>query len=113
MQHSQLQRDYLLRNGIDSARIRPVRPPISVPATAESRLPKPLFRFIAGAEILVFTAAARLDYFKNVELLIDTGIHALEKNIPVRVLIVGGNEYDDARQAYLLSRIRRGIRLIS
>lgn len=56
-------------------------------------------------EILLFTAVARLDYFKNIELLINTSINLLEKGIPTKTLILGDAENYTPRRDILYSMI--------
>ncbi|PHM47990.1 glycosyltransferase [Xenorhabdus miraniensis] len=56
-------------------------------------------------EILLFTAVARLDYFKNIELLINASINLLEKGIPTKTLILGDEENNDVRRDIFYSMI--------
>lgn len=57
------------------------------PPTTPSTVPEPLRdgrlrSFVEDAELLVFTAVARLDYFKNVELLISGCVQARKRGGP-------------------------------
>lgn len=105
LQHSRLQRDYLVRRGVDERRIRAVRPPIAPHETTEVLQDDRIRSFVDGAELLVFTAVARLDYFKNVELLVSGGIRARERGVPLRVLVVGGGQDDDTARERLRARV--------
>ncbi|MFI5983381.1 glycosyltransferase family 4 protein [Streptomyces sp. NPDC051555] len=105
LQHSDLQRDHLVSRGIDERRIRAVRPPIALLEHSEALESEELRAFVAGAELLVFTAVARLDYFKNVELLVDGCALARERGIPVRVLVVGDDEDKDVARKELGARM--------
>ncbi|MBB5937342.1 glycosyltransferase family 4 protein [Streptomyces zagrosensis] len=100
LQHSQLQREYLISRGVDERRIRAIRPPIAPPTVSEPLRDERLRSFVEGAELLVFTAVARLDYFKNVELLVSGCVQARKQGVPLRILVVGDSAEDDvARQA--------------
>jgi glycosyltransferase involved in cell wall biosynthesis len=61
--------------------------------------------FVSGAEIVLFTAVARLDYFKNAELLIEVGIELLNRGLPVKILVVGDPENENSRRYNLLSMV--------
>ncbi|WP_181150221.1 glycosyltransferase [Photorhabdus hindustanensis] len=56
-------------------------------------------------ELLLFTAAARLDYFKNIELLINSAVDLLGKGIPVKVFIAGDEESKNTRRNKLISMV--------
>ncbi|KAF7539209.1 hypothetical protein G7054_g2359 [Neopestalotiopsis clavispora] len=104
--HSNLQRRVLENEGLSAGRFKYLRPPIGVPQLeSPSILPEKMQQFIAGSEILLFTAVARLDYFKNVELLVQSGVQLLNKGLPVRVLVVGDPEEDTARRTNLLNSV--------
>ncbi|KAH8664354.1 hypothetical protein BX600DRAFT_512397 [Xylariales sp. PMI_506] len=110
--HSGLQQRILEKQGLDSSRFKRLRPPIGVPqwgSSAEQLLPADMLAFIAGAEVLLFTAVARLDYFKNVELMVAAGIELLDRGVPVRVLAVGDPEGDESRRSALLASIPQGM----
>lgn len=104
--HSGLQQRVLEDEGLSANRFKTLRPPIGVPPTqSPSILPENMQQFIVESEILLFTAVARLDYFKNVELLVESGKKLLNKGLPVRVLVVGDPEEQSSRRADLLSLI--------
>ncbi|ASY33108.1 hypothetical protein CAC01_10755 [Streptomyces sp. CLI2509] len=105
LQHSHIQRRHLIDRGVDARRIRAVRPPIPVLNSAETLQGEKLCAFVTGAELLVFTAVARLDYFKNIELLVDASVQARQRGIPLRMLIVGDEADNDVRRRQLLRRV--------
>ncbi|MFC7219426.1 glycosyltransferase family 4 protein [Streptomyces polyrhachis] len=105
MQHSNLQRDHLVSRGVDERRIRAVRPPIVVPKSSESLRDGRLREFVEDAELLVFTAVARLDYFKNVDLLVDASVEARRRGVPLRILTVGGGPEDEELRQRLRGRL--------
>ncbi|MFD7666831.1 glycosyltransferase [Streptomyces sp. NPDC059788] len=105
LQHSRLQREYLVSRGVDERRIRAVRPPIAPPRASEPLRDERLRAFVEGAELLVFTAVARLDYFKNVELLVSGGIQARKRGVPLRILVVGDSPDDAAAREALRARV--------
>lgn len=105
LQHSRLQREYLVSRGVDERRIRAIRPPIAPPLTPEPLRDVALRSFVEGAELLVFTAVARLDYFKNVELLVSGGVQARKRGVPLRILVVGDGPDDDVARKELRARV--------
>ncbi|KAK6579585.1 hypothetical protein PZA11_007821 [Diplocarpon coronariae] len=109
LQHSSLQRKYLMRHDIAASRIHRISPPISVtefdrPDLAASH---PGIAAFIGTKpsLLLFTAVARLDFFKNVELLVDAGIELRSRGVAVRVLVAGGDETEECRRAGLIARV--------
>ncbi len=105
LQHSRLQREYLVGRGVDEQRIRAVRPPIAPPATPGPLRDERVRSFVQGAELLVFTAVARLDYFKNVELLVSGAVQARKRGLPLRILVVGDAPDDTAARVALRARV--------
>lgn len=107
LQHSRLQRAYLLRSGIDQARIRKLSPPIQL--MSESLIPvfnkTSLINFPDPDGLLLFTTVARLDFFKNVELLLDSGLELLGRGLAINVFVAGDDERHDERRYALLRRI--------
>ena len=107
LQHSQLQRDHLLRNGIDRSRIRKLSPPIQL--MGKRHLPAfdmtSLVKLVDPDGLLIFTAVARLDFFKNIELLIDSGVELLHRGLAVNVFVAGDDDKQDDRRIALLHRI--------
>ncbi|MDC9593671.1 glycosyltransferase [Xenorhabdus sp. IM139775] len=95
IQHSKLQGDYLVSKGVHREKIKQVNPPMfSYENYACSLLNSNMRHFLKTNkdEILLFTAVARLDYFKNIELLINSAIRLLEKGVPIKILILGDEE---------------------
>ena len=104
--HSQLQQRVLEGQGLAAARFRPLRPPIDVPLSPNPNvLPTDIRHFVARAELLLFTAVARLDYFKNAELLVRAGLALRTRGVPAQILIVGDPADDDARRRALIASI--------
>ncbi|MGI5402905.1 glycosyltransferase [Streptomyces sp. CA-135486] len=105
LQHSHLQREHLVSRGVDERRIRAVRPPIALIEEPETLEDENLRAFAEDAELLVFTAVARLDYFKNVELLVDGCVQARRRGVPLRILVVGDGTDDDVAREGLRARV--------
>ena len=107
LQHSRLQRDHLLRNGIDQSRIRKLSPPIQL--LSKKHLPAfdmtSLANFPDPDGLLIFTTVARLDVFKNVELLIDSGIELLHRGLSINIIVAGDDDSQDDRRIALLRRV--------
>ncbi|MDC9596369.1 glycosyltransferase [Xenorhabdus anantnagensis] len=104
IQHSKLQGDYLVSKGVHREKIKQVNPPMFSCENHEcSSLNSNISNFLNTNkdEILLFTAVARLDYFKNIELLINSSISLLEKGIPTKILILGDEEKHDHRRDIL------------
>lgn len=104
--HSRLQQRILESAGLNSARFKYLHPPIGVPRCNDPAiLPKAMHGFIRGANLLLFTAVARLDYFKNAELVVQSGLKLLEMGITARTLVVGDPEGDSSRRRALLESV--------
>lgn len=104
--HSRLQQRILENAGLESTRFKYLHPPIGVPPCNNPKiLPRTMRNFISGADLLLFTAVARLDYFKNAELVIQSGLELLELGIEVRTLVVGDPETDSSRRRDLLESV--------
>ncbi|KAI1865428.1 uncharacterized protein JN550_008476 [Neoarthrinium moseri] len=104
--HSGLQQRVLQDEGLQASRFKRLRPPIGVPPSeSPDILPENMKNFIYEAELLLFTAVARLDYFKNVELLVQSGLELLRRGIPVRILVVGDPDNDSYRREALMESI--------
>ena len=107
LQHSQLQRNHLLRNGVDQSRIRKLSPPIqlmnkkSFPAFNMTSL----VNFPDPDGLLIFTTVARLDFFKNIELLVDSGVELLHRGLAVNIFVAGDGDRQDDRRIALLHRV--------
>ncbi|KAF7892916.1 uncharacterized protein EAF02_000454 [Botrytis sinoallii] len=108
LQHSNKQGDYLMERGIDPARIRALNPPIHsmrIYHHHKTANIEELVFFSSSERNLIFTAVARLDYFKNVELLVDSAVSLLDRGKLVRLLIVGGEGTSDTASARLIARV--------
>ncbi|OTA18112.1 glycosyl transferase [Xenorhabdus vietnamensis] len=104
IQHSKLQGDYLVSKGVHREKIKQVNPPMFSSENNEcSSLNSNISNFLNTNkdEILLFTAVARLDYFKNIEFLINSSINLLEKGIPTKILILGDEEKQGHRRDIL------------
>ncbi|PQE25257.1 glycosyl transferase group 1 protein [Rutstroemia sp. NJR-2017a WRK4] len=110
LQHSYRQGEYLMERGVDPARMRALNPPIhSMRVTSHRKTEniRELVSFSTSKRVLVFTAVARLDYFKNIELLVDSVVTLLGRGRLVRLLVVGGEGTSDRACARLLSKVPR------
>lgn len=104
--HSRLQQRILEDAGLNPNRFKYLHPPIGVPPCNDPKLlPPAIQHFIHGADLVLLTAVARLDYFKNVELTIQTGLELLKTNTSARVLVVGDPEADSSRRRALLEPV--------
>lgn len=108
IQHSRVQGSYLLKKGVSEKRIFPVSPPVVLPAPTGTRLDPAVTGFVEGAQFLLLTAVARLDYFKNVNLLVEAGVCLMERGVDVNVLIIGGGMADEELRRELVSGVPRG-----
>ncbi|KAJ5051603.1 uncharacterized protein L3040_001379 [Drepanopeziza brunnea f. sp. 'multigermtubi'] len=109
LQHSSVQRKYLTEHGIDPAQIYRLSPPIDIGQFEHQDLAATHPEIASFVEkkpsLILFTAVARLDFFKNVELLMDAGIELLRRGIAVKVLVAGGDDSEQFRRANLLERV--------
>ncbi|KAJ8070613.1 hypothetical protein OCU04_000986 [Sclerotinia nivalis] len=108
LQHSNKQGEYLMERGIDAMRIRALNPPIhsmKIYSHHKAGNVEELTSFSSSKRTLIFTAVARLDYFKNVELLIDSAVSLLDRGKFVRLLVVGGEGTSDIASPRLLARV--------
>jgi len=105
LQHSKLQGNYLLRKGVEAKRIKSIIPPLF--STAEFHQIKPMsllnkkildFITIRDKEIILFTAVARLDHFKNIEMFIKAALEVLARKIPAKILVFGDDEQNVRRK---------------
>lgn len=87
--HSRLQQRFLQQSGIESTRFLHLTPPIEPGDGCQASLPPPVKLFVDRADLLLFTAAARLDYFKNVTLVVEAGLELIKRGAPIAVLIAG------------------------
>lgn len=105
IQHSQVQRRCLIAHGVSEERILAVSPPVSRSHPGGAPLDGRLRSFVASSPLLLYTAAARLDFFKNIDLLIDSGVLLLRRGVPVKVLVVGGATTDGGVRDSLLKHV--------
>lgn len=107
LQHSELQGNYLRRCGVDPSKLFKLSPPIHsmriegypVGASASRNA------VVNSDRVLLFTAVARLDYFKNVDLLVDAAVEHISRGRPLSVLIAGDDVNDGVRRKKLLERV--------
>ncbi|NJQ00268.1 glycosyltransferase [Streptomyces zingiberis] len=102
IQHSRMQRDYLVGRGMDPARMREVSPPIGPEKDRSTRPAAEILNFIESAQLALCTAVARLDHFKNLDLLVSAGTELMDRGLPVKILLIGGDESDNVRRTSLL-----------
>ena len=99
---SSIQANYLQQHGIRHTRIGKIYPPLELNSTrtADSKTSARLRHFIseAGRQFILCTACARLDAFKNVELLVQTAVCLIESGLALRVLVIGGTPKDKHRR---------------
>ncbi|EEU34920.1 uncharacterized protein NECHADRAFT_39691 [Fusarium vanettenii 77-13-4] len=104
--HSRLQQQILEHEGLDPSRFQVLRPPIGVPRCRERvDLSQQIKEFVESSSILLFTAVARLDYFKNVDLLVETCLILIARGQPARLLVVGDPENNSTRRQALLASV--------
>lgn len=106
-QHSQIQGDYLKKCGVNPEKMFPLCPPIHSMRVVDypKIIPKALKEALESPGVLLFTAVARLDYFKNVDLLVEASLLLLANGYLVTVLIAGDDEGDSDRRAKLFENI--------
>ncbi|KAF5006302.1 hypothetical protein FDECE_7313 [Fusarium decemcellulare] len=104
--HSKLQQQILEHEGLESSRFQMLRPPVGIPRCRQRvTLSQQLKEFVESSQILLFTAVARLDYFKNVDLLVETCLVLMGRGRPARLLVLGDPEDDPARRRALLASV--------
>jgi glycosyltransferase involved in cell wall biosynthesis len=92
----------LVKAGVRKDIIKAICPPILCADVPEGRLGPALDRFLTldADELILISNVARIDYFKNLDLLVDAAIDLLCKGTPLRVLVTGGGAGDaDKRHA--------------
>lgn len=105
IQHSRLQRRYLTLRGVPEERIIEITPPIALAETTRSPPAGRIEDFVRSSRILLYTAVARLDHFKHIELLVAAARILIEAGRPVNVLIIGGGDEMEAERQSLLRDI--------
>lgn len=98
---SSIQANYLRQHGVRRTCIGKIYPPLELnsPRIADFKTSTRLRCFIseAGRQLVLCTVCARLDAFKNVELLIQTAVCLMESGLALRVLVIGGTPKDEQR----------------
>lgn len=91
--HSTLQARCLLDAGVPWNRCCfGLTPPIRIPPPDPTcALPGDVEAFLLGSgnSLILFTAVARLDFFKNIPLLVDAAVHLWKRGVAVRLLVAG------------------------
>ena len=96
--HSGLQQRLLGEWGLDSRKCLRITPPIHKAVAGGYSLPPHVDEFTRQTSLLLFTAVARLDIFKNVQLVVEAGLQLLDQRVPASVLVAGDpTEYDSRR----------------
>lgn len=110
--HSALQQRYLLEAGVPTDKCclqlaPPIRTPNENRLDDEYVLPESIEQFlqIHQCRLLLFTAVARLDHFKNVPVLIEAALTLLERGVDLHVLVAGDSREDSSRRQALVSMI--------
>jgi glycosyltransferase involved in cell wall biosynthesis len=109
---SSVQAHSLLEAGVPGHRLTNAAPLVRVAEHAPHRPPAAVANFLAehpGRRIFL-TAVARLDAFKNVELLVDAIANLSADDQPVVGIIIGGPKADDAGRQRLMQRIPPDLR---
>ncbi|KAH8712034.1 hypothetical protein GQ44DRAFT_742696 [Phaeosphaeriaceae sp. PMI808] len=102
-----IQGHYLAKSSVDAAKVFQLCPPIhSMHITDYPEIVHTTLQdVVSSARILLFTAVAHLDYFKDIDLLLDTALQLYQQSHPLTVLIAGDDEDDHGRRAKLYGRI--------
>ncbi len=104
LQHSYLQREHLLDNGINPELIKIITSPVMIKEKcSQTYLDKKISDFInvESDEVLLISTVARLDYFKNVEFLIDVAQDLLKAKAKIKVFIAGDEDEKKSRRERL------------
>ncbi|EGD91780.1 hypothetical protein H112_00890 [Trichophyton rubrum D6] len=106
LQHSQLQGNFLASRGVTA--LRELCPPIELLTETEEtkdELPENITEWFNFDGVVMFTAVARLDYFKNIDLLVDAAILLCARGIPLRVFVAGGEQPDSMEHRALMDKV--------
>lgn len=92
--HSSIQKKFLLERKIKQNQCLKITPPINPRLhhkndIINSRAIRSFIETLAEQDIILVTAVARLDYFKNIEMFLEASIHVAENMTNVKILIVG------------------------
>ncbi|SDZ56264.1 Glycosyltransferase involved in cell wall bisynthesis [Evansella caseinilytica] len=109
LQHSELQRKYLIASGFNEKKILKITPPIQTPCTNQSHIRKAILDFTnPNADNLIFiSTVARIDHFKNIDLFVKSSLILLEQNLPVKIFIAGDRLHFDSNREALYQLIPR------
>ena len=105
LEMSQVQEQALLRFGVPFDRIQVCPPIVHIPQPSEQ-----LKISAHGRKPTIFTAAARLDRFKQLPILVDAVNNLYESGIDVRLVIYAGDASHSVDRKELLDRTSRGFR---
>ncbi|KAH8728871.1 hypothetical protein GQ44DRAFT_737103 [Phaeosphaeriaceae sp. PMI808] len=98
-QHPRVQGRYFNKSGIDKVKIFQHCPPIY--SMSITYYPEMIHTSLRDA----VNTVARLDYFKDIDLLVDTTLHLHQQSLPVTVLIDRDDEKDTGQRTKLYERI--------
>ncbi|MEQ5053218.1 glycosyltransferase [Klebsiella michiganensis] len=102
--HSSIQNNYLSNKGISQEKCLKITPPVNLPIhTSSDKINSPIIhkfmKSITENDVILLTAVARLDYFKNVEMFLQASVKLAETNQRIKILIIGDNQdYDKRRE---------------
>ncbi|GAB1195794.1 hypothetical protein APSETT444_005059 [Aspergillus pseudonomiae] len=106
LQISRLQRKLLLSYGVNAAKIREICPSIQL-SNPSYHVESEIAEMFNTDRITLFTAVARVDYFKNVDLLVDAAVALWSQNVAVRLFIAGGASMDSVELHELSKKVPR------
>ncbi|RDY30411.1 glycosyltransferase [Lachnotalea glycerini] len=112
LQHSKLQRKYLIDKGVKEEIIKEINPPIICKNISNAKLNQDLkeFLFLNKNSIILCSNVARIDYFKNIDLLISSSLKLLQEGVPIKVVITGGTKLDFKKRQDLRNLIPTQLR---
>lgn len=106
LQISRLQGKLLLSYGVNAAKIREICPSIQL-SSSSYHVESEIAEVFNTGGVTLFTAVARVDYFKNVDLLVDVAVALWSQNIAVRLFIAGGASMDSTELHELSKKVPR------
>ncbi|OGM41469.1 hypothetical protein ABOM_010078 [Aspergillus bombycis] len=106
LQISRLQGKLLSSYGVNTAKIREICPSIQL-SNPSYHVESEIAEMFNTGQITLFTAVARIDYFKNVDLLVDVAVALWSQNVAVRLFIAGGASMDSAELHELSNKVPR------
>lgn len=110
---SKIQSSYLIKNRVPVERVALAPPPISVDTARASCNSNTLQNYGSDRVLTLVTCAARIDAFKNLELLIDVGNKLLYDGYPIRLLVAAGATDDGLLRNRLFLRASDELRRCS